>query len=262
MCTLSRYSRPLEAAHICPFSLVRDKHQAGEKYRKFQSILNCFWSKECIEKWVQSIEALAGTIANALALTPSFHQYWDRALFALQPLEIDNDKREMKLRFHWLKPASPLADGSSLLLPVDVPEDFMVEPPILADRLKTGGRDYDMDLQETNLTLFNAQTQSIICSGDEIIITTPNPDELPLPDMELLHLQWILHRLAALCAAAGLYDDEFHEDDDFAAGAPCVTTPPDMSDEIEATIHPLKHMEYLPISPVKSEGLTGFNNDM
>lgn len=72
-----------------------------------------------------------------------------------------------------------------------------------------------------------------MCSGDEIIITTPDPINLPLPDEELLRLQWTLHRLATLCAAAGFFVDSFYEEDDFAAEAPCMLTPPDVREEVD-----------------------------
>ena len=59
--------------------------------------------------------------------------------------------------------------------------------------------------EESSAVLPPRKRRKIVRFGDEITITTPDPIHLPLPDEELLRLQWILHRLAALCAAAGFF---------------------------------------------------------
>ncbi|OJJ81778.1 uncharacterized protein ASPGLDRAFT_49735 [Aspergillus glaucus CBS 516.65] len=66
------------------------------------------------------MKTLAKSTANALALQSSAHDYWDRALFALQPISVNDQKTEMKLRFYWLKPGFLLPQGSTLLLPEDI----------------------------------------------------------------------------------------------------------------------------------------------
>ncbi|BCR88844.1 uncharacterized protein ACHE_50042S [Aspergillus chevalieri] len=176
-----------------------------------------YWSEPQIQTWLDTMKTLAQCTANALALQPSVHDYWDRARFALRPNSVKDQKTKMKLRFYWLKPQLPLAQGSSLLL---------VDPPILFDDAETGSRDHHRNIPQALLALFDSQTRQIIRSGDEIIITTPDTTRFLLPDEELLRLQWILHRLAALCAAAGFYADFLFEDDDFSAGAACMVTPP------------------------------------
>lgn len=117
------------------------------------------------------METIAETSANALALAPSMHQYWDKALFALQPMVVNSEKTEMKIRFYWLKRASPLAQGSSLLLPVEITEDYMVDPPILADRLESGGRDHHENVPKAILMLFNCQARIILTTSDPVHLT-------------------------------------------------------------------------------------------
>ncbi|PWY73404.1 hypothetical protein BO83DRAFT_388766 [Aspergillus eucalypticola CBS 122712] len=62
--------------------------------------------------------------------------------------------------------------------------------------------------------LFDNETDTIICSGDRITVTTPDPEKFPLPDLDLLDLQWTLHRLGAMCAAAGWQPADQADDDD------------------------------------------------
>lgn len=137
------------------------------------------------------------------------HDYWDRALFALQPVSANEAKTEMRLRFYWLKPGSiPSQESTSLLLDNSLP-DFLVEPPNLVNDAETGGRDRHQNVAEVILLLCNCRTRQIVHSGDEICITTPDPARFPFPDEGLLRLQWTLYRLAALCAATGLLADSF-----------------------------------------------------
>lgn len=218
VCGITKSTDPLQAAHICAVSLNNHRRDYTDKYFHFKNTLAVFWSDAQVQKWLDRMKTLAKSTANALALQSSAHDYWDRALFALQPISVNDQKTEIKLRFYWLKPGSLLPQGSTLLLPDDVTPNFLVDPPILADDRETGGRDHHENVSEALLALLNCQTRQIIRSGDEIIITTPDPIRFPLPDEELLRLQWILHRLAALCAAAGFRADSFFEDDDFSAG--------------------------------------------
>lgn len=60
------------------------------------------------------------------------------------------------------------------------------------------------------------RARNIVSSGNDIIITTPDPEHPPLPDEDLLWMQWTLHRLAALCVTAGFRADLSFVDDDFA----------------------------------------------
>lgn len=49
-------------------------------------------------------------------------------------------------------------------------------------------------------------------TGDKFIITTDDPENLPLPSMELLELQSYHQRIASVSAAGG--DEELDVDDD------------------------------------------------
>lgn len=124
---------------------------------------------------------LAESTANAIALQPAVHRYWDKALFALRFISVNDEKAKMKLRFYWLKPVLPLAHGSTLLLPEHITEDYMIDPPLLADGLVASGRDYHENVPEAVRMVLNYQTRKIVRSGDEITITTPDPIHLPLP---------------------------------------------------------------------------------
>jgi hypothetical protein len=72
----------------------------------------------------------------------------------------------------------------------------------------------DLDGVPERVRLYNHGTDAVITSGDVITITTEDPETMPLPSMDLLEMQWILHRLAALSGGAGVFDLGSGDDDD------------------------------------------------
>jgi len=71
--------------------------------------------------------------------------------------------------------------------------------------------------------LWDVTTDQRIRSGDMLDINTDDPEKLPLPDLKLLDMQWVLNRISALSGAAEPQDYSYHngeyEDDcsdDFA----------------------------------------------
>lgn len=71
------------------------------------------------------------SVANTIAMAPHCHEYWDRALFALQPGPVNDDKTKMIVKFYWLQPQGSLPPGSTLELPDDVPDSYLLEPIIM-----------------------------------------------------------------------------------------------------------------------------------
>ncbi|KAF3891393.1 hypothetical protein GTR04_5215 [Trichophyton interdigitale] len=60
---------------------------------------------------------------------------------------------------------------------------------------------------------WNVRTGEEIASGQEIVLTTSDPENLSLPGWDLLELQWTLQRLTALSGAADAFPDAVEEDD-------------------------------------------------
>ncbi|KAK2747122.1 hypothetical protein FQN57_002379 [Myotisia sp. PD_48] len=149
---------------------------------------------------------------NLIALAPHVHVYWDRQLFAIEPLELAADKKSLTVRFCWLRP------GNMTAMTVPDSEDHLVEPPTMPAGIAYGGR--QATYSEPNIRLYNCETDARIVSGDVITLTTDDPITHPLPDIELLRLQWRLHRVLALAGAATGYhenepEDSEDSDDDF-----------------------------------------------
>lgn len=61
--------------------------------------------------------------------------------------------------------------------------------------------------------LYNCYQNKEVRSGDVITLVTENPETHPLPSFELLEMQWILHRVAAISGAVDDYKDDGFNDD-------------------------------------------------
>lgn len=100
----------------------------------------------------------------------------------------------MELQFYWLKHRAHPGRLISLMDPPDLPSDY------------PSGRG--------DLKFFDCLAEKKINSGDTIIMRTDDPINRPLPSEELLRMQWLLNRVAALSGAADVLDSPQPDDED------------------------------------------------
>jgi hypothetical protein len=112
--------------------------------------------------------------------------YWDKRRFGLKPLGVTNDGKTLKVQFFWLS-------------------EYNFERSLDLRGIPWLSSNLDHDQAES--VLYNRETKKEICSGDIIEITTQDPKECPLPDVRLLDLLWVLHRLMAIREASEEHDD-------------------------------------------------------
>jgi hypothetical protein len=190
---LTKVAEPVDVAHIYPFSMRNHKAYPSSDPYSIWVILTQFWSQDRVDAWYKAIFS-SGTevVYNLMCLDPSAHKYHEKAYFALEPKEISNDKKRLTVKFYWL-PRYQHSDKIDILYSPSIPEDG--------------------DGENHGVGLWNVSTKKQIYSGDEIYLETNDPERLPLPDLKILEMQWILHRVTALSAAAEPRDD-FGEDTD------------------------------------------------
>lgn len=188
-------------------------------------MLGMFWSREKVDGWVHANYKILESVTNRITLAPQCREYWDKALFGLRPVSVNEEKTQMVLQFFWLQGQNLPPSGSSLLLPQTIPDDYVIEPISMPGGLKKGGRECHSSIPNPNLTLYDCERDTIISSGDLITLSTHDPENLPLPDEQFLSLQWTLHRLGALCAAAG-YVPQDEDDFDPPESPAALVTPP------------------------------------
>ncbi|KAE8159808.1 hypothetical protein BDV40DRAFT_290665 [Aspergillus tamarii] len=196
-CVLTGFLEPLEIAHIYPYSLG----QKGKKdLEDFWNILGIFWTSDMVEAWEKQVLGPDGTEAcsNLMCMVNVAHKLWEKARFALKPLSLREDQKVLTVQFYWL----PRNSYSRKMPAIDIPGPF----PSNLSSSKVGGRH--------SAKLFNISTDTKICSGDILTFETNDPINHPLPSMELLNMQWVLHRVLALSGAADANDEDLESEAD------------------------------------------------
>ncbi|OJJ46701.1 hypothetical protein ASPZODRAFT_16449 [Penicilliopsis zonata CBS 506.65] len=174
-CILTKAGYVVEVAHIYPSSLQGQEAKSAF----FWQALRVFWTAERTKRWEKDVFGPnTNTCANLVTMAPHTHAYWDGALFALKPLGKSEDESKMEMQFFWLRPTS-LSSPVILDIPPSIPTDY--------------------DSSVVKVKLFDCEVDKKLCSGDRIVITTDDPINRPLPSYNLLEMQWVLHRLTALC---------------------------------------------------------------
>jgi hypothetical protein len=105
-----------------------------------------------------------------------------------------DDERKLDLEFFWFH------------RPLKVPRYIEEIPSMPGDRKH--GPNY--------VSLINPLTGENFRSGDRVRLSTNNPEKVPLPDIRLLEMQWMLNRVTAISGAAqGEYENHQIDEADY-----------------------------------------------
>ncbi|KAK3896767.1 hypothetical protein C8A05DRAFT_48333 [Staphylotrichum tortipilum] len=215
-CLLSGTIDP-EAAHIFPFATSKNK-----QFGSLGALLQSFWGDEQASTWRQLCEdpAITQSLANYLSLDRQIHFWFDKARFALKPLS--QTQTTITVQFHWLRRTS--------LSPMDIIKETDGEELLEVAGLRTP--------TETPATwgscLAHRASGVPIRTGQTFLIRANHPTELP--NFQLLELQWNLLRVAAICGAADVTDEDDFDVDDYE-GPYLVTSEETTARQSEASMH-------------------------
>ncbi|KAL7650943.1 hypothetical protein ACMYSQ_010699 [Aspergillus niger] len=191
MCLITRAGVPVEIAHIFPYSLAQPN--SAETLKDVWDTARFFWSIEKVSKWEEAVSGPNGTESCSNLMALCVHGLGKRACFALKPLDISDDREKLRVEFFWLS------------VPSVYPERVEIRTPPSTSCL--------IDHGPHNTRLWNCETLAPIRSGDVLTFTTRDPDQLPLPLVDILWMQWTQTRALAL-SGAGEAREDFHSDDD------------------------------------------------
>ncbi|KIX07810.1 uncharacterized protein Z518_02464 [Rhinocladiella mackenziei CBS 650.93] len=211
-CVLTNQLLPREA-HIFPYSMLNSplqgsRSQTSKMIPDFWKLLHLFWDKDRIKKWKETIfqdsqnpNTGIDRCFNLISLDASVHVKWTKGLFALKPLRLSSDRKELTVQFFWQVPSN--YDMASRI-------DLLTEP--------TSSEGLEVVANGHWLTRFEDDgSLRAIRSGELVTLTTKDPENLPLPSVELFEMQWVLQRLVGMSGAAGWpildLDDENVDDD-------------------------------------------------
>ena len=124
---------------------------------------------------------------------------WDQGLLALHLISYNQNMTELEVEFHWQANQGHRFDDLVPMTKLPVPSSGRTTT------IDGKGRKYNWVFDEL-------ETMKTMKTGDKFIITTDDPENLPLPSMELLELQSHHQRIASVSSAGG--DEELDVDDD------------------------------------------------
>ena len=177
-----------------------DELKASNMMPRFWKLLRLFWDKNRVEKWHKTImpdsqhpnTGVEGCF-NQISLSPDAHSMWTRGEFALKPLELSSNRKELTVQFFWQVPGNYKINSQI---------DLLTEPASSKESHKCW------------LIRYENGSPRMIRSGETFTFTTKDPTNLPLPSLELLEMQWVLQRLVGMSGAAGWPSLDDDDDDD------------------------------------------------
>jgi len=209
-CVLTKQSFP-QAAHIFPYSMLnslpkKDQTRTSRMIPDFWKLLHLFWDKDRIDKWKETIfpdsqnpNTGVDRCFNLISLNADAHIKWTKGLFALKPLGLSSDRKQLTVQFFWQVPGN---------YEIESRVDLLTEP--------TSSKGLDVVGVDLLTRMQDDGSSPRIRSGDVFTLTTKDPDKLPLPSVELLEMQWVLQRLVGMSGAAGWpildWDENVDED--------------------------------------------------
>lgn len=201
-----------EIAHIFPYSMLNKSanisHPRYKGQTAFWRLLKVFWDGDRVDKWRNKIfpdpqhpDTGVESCFNLICLAPSAHMIWDKGRFALKPLELSDDEKELTVQFFWQPQYKHKPDDRVDLL----------REPLSSEGLNL----IEIEEKPIFLTyLSEDRSPRTIRSGDTFTLTTDDPGSRPLPSWELLEMQWILQRITAMSGAVGTPELDLNDDDD------------------------------------------------
>ncbi|KIX09361.1 uncharacterized protein Z518_00440 [Rhinocladiella mackenziei CBS 650.93] len=180
-CVLTGKPNP-DAAHIFPYYMINPRSKADRNKMfngvpEFWTSLRIFWDENRVNKWKRTI------FQDHQHQNP--YASVDRC-FNLISLSVETHDM-WKMGMFALKPLQLSSDR------LDFVEGYFL-PRIQGDG-----------------------STPRICSGEILTLTTKDPENLPLPSLELLEMKWFLQRLVGMSGAARYpildFDDDESEDD-------------------------------------------------
>ena len=206
-CVLTKASI-YQVAHISPHCMIngRPPRNLEGSIPDFWRLLEFFFEPDRLNSWRAQIfldpanphRGIDGC-HNVICLSNSAHELWARGLFALRPISLSSDRKELTVEFHW-QPRLTHGRFDS----VDLRQS-----PISSRGL--------VHVERNSLHVPNGDgdATSQIKSGDTFALRTVNPSTHPLPSFGLLEMQWHLNRIVSMSGAADIYDDDDDDDHHF-----------------------------------------------
>lgn len=196
-----------------------------------------FWGQSTAERWRKAVfsnrndsQAPVNDCSNLICLRDDIRSAWSKGLFALRPFWKSEDDTQMDIEFYW----QPKNDHK----PYDL-VDVMKEPVSSKDAQAVE----QLNVVVSHRGRYNGQAEEDgvfeplqpIKSGHRFRMTTDDPVARPLPNFDLLDMQWHFSRIVSFSNAATIFQYDDHDGDQDGENDDARTARPD-DDYLEARV--------------------------
>jgi HNH endonuclease len=101
----------IDAAHIYPHCLINSQAFGTAPARLtpgFWELLQNFWTRKQIQRWQEEIfpdpedpSKTSDGCFNRICIQSNMHRWWTNGVFALRPLEYNDDRSELEVEWYW-----------------------------------------------------------------------------------------------------------------------------------------------------------------
>ncbi|GAD97072.1 conserved hypothetical protein [Paecilomyces variotii No. 5] len=214
LCVLTRRI-PIQVTHLWPGYLIPRRSSSSDlesNIPDFWKMLKVFWKPEKVSRWRSQIfgdpedpTRPMDVCFNMMCLRKDLHTMWTNGTFALRPVSLSEDRKELLVKFYWQPFYSHLLRN---------------EIDLLQAPLTSRGLDKGRNIQGYAELIVQTASQTVapqlsrVVSGAVFSLRTSDPERLPLPSIELLEMQWYLIRIVSMSGAASEYDNDDDDNDD------------------------------------------------
>jgi hypothetical protein len=225
-CVITGARQVYHSTPIFPTVVSTSSLQDDVDFPSLWRFVDFFWGKNTAERWRKAVFSNrvdphnpVNDCSNLICLQDDIRSAWSKGLLALRPFWKSDDDTELDIEFYWQP-----QNGHK---PYDL-IDVMKEPLSSKEAEAVEGLNVVVPHKDRPRSKQKEGDASVslrpIKSGYRFRMTTDDPYARPLPNFDLLDMQWHFSRIVSFSNAAAIYqhddhDDDYEEDDDDAKTA-------------------------------------------
>ncbi|KAJ5742945.1 hypothetical protein N7533_010047 [Penicillium manginii] len=190
-CVLTGTGKVYQPVWIFPDILARPAFDFDVQSLGLWRFIDLFWEPARVQRWRNAVfhnpdNALNATsgCSSLICLRSDLAYAFSVGMFALRPVRLSNDRRELEVEFHWLPREKHRFKDA-----VDIRKQ-----PLPYESLDS----------VEGLRFCAMGSNEPVKSGHRFTLTTDDPVKRPLPDFDLLDMAWYLLRIVAMSSAIEL----------------------------------------------------------
>ncbi|KAI9763708.1 MAG: hypothetical protein M1840_009181 [Geoglossum simile] len=189
-----------EVTHILPYSVGKSQSRAS---MDLWTVVRIFWGEDPTTQ-IQNLifgpptnttpnsRTLVNELYNVITISSQAHSYWGQGFFALEPHPEDDveDRYMQRAIFRWVYPHVLSRKAPGVFAPIALTDNIPAQSN-------------DMDGAGGKVGLFSYSLGRLVQDGDIVTFRTNDPVRRPLPNRELLWLQYSMILVLRMAGRAG-----------------------------------------------------------